>query len=132
VGRTLQGNQSLRKYVLSCRSVLFQLPEFIPAKSMGTELPGRCPTCRNCKECQFRVDSLSLKENTVYEIILSKLKLNEQRKKWVAAYLFNTLVGKLIDNYSQREKYRHLQPKMMFFPNSTTFLKNLIEASGFL
>jgi hypothetical protein len=38
--------------VLSCRSMLFNPPEFIPAETMGTELPRRCPACKNCKECQ--------------------------------------------------------------------------------
>jgi hypothetical protein len=65
--------------------MLFQPPEFIPAEAMGTELPRRCPGCKNCKECQFLMDSLSYKENTKYEIILSKLKLDEGRKRWVAA-----------------------------------------------
>ncbi len=32
---------------------------------------------------------------------MSKLKLDEERKEWVAAYQFNTFVGKLIDNYFQ-------------------------------
>ncbi len=49
--------------VLSCRTMLFNPPEFIPAEAMGTELPRRCPACRNCKECQFRIDSLTFKEN---------------------------------------------------------------------
>jgi hypothetical protein len=41
--------------VLSCRNGLFNPPEFIPAEAMGTELPRRCPACKNCKECQFRM-----------------------------------------------------------------------------
>jgi hypothetical protein len=51
------------------------LPELIIAKVMGTELLRRCSTCKNCKECQFRTDSLSLKEKTEYQIILSKLQV---------------------------------------------------------
>jgi hypothetical protein len=78
--------------------MLFHLPEFIPAEAMGTELPRRYPACRNCKKCQFRTDSLSFKENTEYKIILSKLKLDVVRKKWVAGYPFNTLVGRLIES----------------------------------
>ncbi len=66
--------------VLSCRTTFFNPPEFIPAEVMGTELPRRCPACRNCKECQFRMDSLTFKENTEYEIILSKLHLDVERK----------------------------------------------------
>ncbi len=45
--------------VLSCRSMLFNLPKFIPAEAMGTELPCRFPACRNCRECLFQMDSLS-------------------------------------------------------------------------
>ncbi len=87
--------------VLSCRTTFFNPPEFIPAEVMGTELPGRCPACRNCKECQFRMDSLTFKENTEYEVILNKLHLDVERKQWIAGYPFNTLVEKLIDNYNQ-------------------------------
>jgi hypothetical protein len=36
------------------------------------------------------MDSLFFKENTEYEIILSKLKLDNKRKKWVAAYPVTT------------------------------------------
>jgi hypothetical protein len=32
--------------VLSCRSGLFNPPDFIPAEAMGTELPCRCPAAR--------------------------------------------------------------------------------------
>jgi hypothetical protein len=91
--------------VLSCRNGLFNPPEFISAEAMGTELPRRCPACKNCKECQFRMDSLTFKENTEYVIILSKLRLDVGRKKWVAGYPFNTMVERLIDNYNQTRGY---------------------------
>jgi hypothetical protein len=87
--------------VLSCRSTLFNPPEFMPAEAMGTELPRRCPACKNCKECRFWMDSLSFKQNTEYEIILDKLRLDASKKKWVAGYLFNMMVERLIDNYTQ-------------------------------
>jgi hypothetical protein len=95
------GQEPTSVRVLSCRTTLFNPPEFIPAEAMGTELPRRCPACRNCKECQFRMDSLTFKENTEYEVILSKLHLDEERKQWIAGYPFNTLVEKLINNYGQ-------------------------------
>jgi hypothetical protein len=98
-GVKVAGHSDLR--VLSCRSTLFNLPEFIPSKAMGTELPRHCPACKNCKERWFQMDSLSFKENTEYEIILGKLKLDEHQKKWVAGYLFNTMVERLIENYAQ-------------------------------
>ncbi len=44
-----------------------------------------------------------------YEVILSKLRLDVGRKKWVAGYPFNTMVGRLIDNYNQA---RGLMSKM--------------------
>ncbi len=91
--------------VLSCRTGLFNPPEFIPAEAMGTEVPRRCPACRNCKECQFRMDSLTFKENMEYEVILSKLRLDVERKKWIAGYPFNTMVERLIDNYNQARGY---------------------------
>ncbi len=47
------------------------------------------------------MDSLTFKENAEYEVILSKLRLDVERKQWVASYPFNTLVEKLIDNYNQ-------------------------------
>ncbi len=91
--------------VLSCRSTQFKPPEFIPAEAMGAELTPRCPACKNCKECCFQMDSLSFKENTEYEIILSKLNLDMNWKKWVAGYSFNMLVEQLIDNYAQARGY---------------------------
>ncbi len=47
------------------------------------------------------MESLSFKENAEYKVILSKLRLDHDRKKWVDAYSFNTYVEKLIDNYLQ-------------------------------
>ncbi len=81
-GGDMTPHQSLRASsvkVLSCRTTLFNPPEFLPAEVMGTELPRRCPACRSCKECQFRMDSLTFKENTEYEVILSKLRLDVER-----------------------------------------------------
>jgi hypothetical protein len=85
--------------VLSSKSILFQPPEFIPAEAVGTKLPGRCPTCKNCRVPILHGQPF-IKENVEYEITLSKLKLDEKRKKWVAAYPFNTYIEKLINNYS--------------------------------
>jgi hypothetical protein len=45
--------------------------------------------------------SLTFKENTEYEVILGKLRLDVERKKWIAGYPFNTMVERLIDNYNQ-------------------------------
>jgi hypothetical protein len=50
--------------VTSCQTSIFMAPDFISAEAMGTELPRRYPVCKNCKECQFLRDSLSVKANT--------------------------------------------------------------------
>jgi hypothetical protein len=47
------------------------------------------------------MDSLTFKENAEYGVILSKLRLDMEKKKWVAGYPFNTMVERLIDNYDQ-------------------------------
>jgi hypothetical protein len=47
------------------------------------------------------MDSLTFKENAEYEVILSKLQLDVERKRWVAGYPFNTMVENLIYNYNQ-------------------------------
>jgi hypothetical protein len=47
------------------------------------------------------MDSFTFKENAEYEVILSKLRLDVGRKKWIAGYPFNTMVERLIDNYNQ-------------------------------
>jgi hypothetical protein len=51
------------------------------------------------------MDSLTFKENTECEIILSKLQLDVGRKKRVAGYPFNIMVERLIDNYNQARGY---------------------------
>jgi hypothetical protein len=51
------------------------------------------------------MDSLLFKENAEYKIILIKLRLDIVWKKWVAGYLLITLLGWLIDNYSQARGY---------------------------
>jgi hypothetical protein len=67
-------------------------PEFISSEAMGIKLPRRCPACKICKEFQFCMDGLSLKENAEYEVILGKLQLDSSRKKWVAACHINIYI----------------------------------------
>ncbi len=76
-----QGREKPPVKVLSCRSGLFNHPEFILAEAMGTEVPRRCPACRNCKECQFCMDSLTFKENAEYKVKLSKLYIMYSHQK---------------------------------------------------
>ena len=74
---------------------------FIAAEAMGTEVPRRCPSCRHCKECQFKMDCLSFKENKELEVIMDGLVLDVEAKKWTAAYPFCEKPELLIDNYQQ-------------------------------
>jgi hypothetical protein len=53
---------------------------------MGMELSKRGPACKNCKAWQFWIDSLSYNDNAEHEVILSKLRLDQGRKKWIAWY----------------------------------------------
>ncbi len=52
----------------------FQTPEFLSAEAMGVDLPRRCPSCKNCKECQFRTSAVSYKEDQEFHVILDRLK----------------------------------------------------------
>ncbi|OBQ33301.1 MAG: hypothetical protein AN484_27275, partial [Aphanizomenon flos-aquae WA102] len=48
----------------SCRAVEHFVPHnFIAAEAMGTDMPRRCTSCKNCKECQFKMDALTFNEN---------------------------------------------------------------------
>ncbi len=48
----------------------FQTPEFLSAEAMGVDLPMRCPSCKNCKECQFRTSAVSYKEDQEFHVVL--------------------------------------------------------------
>ncbi len=55
---------------------IFQPYDFLTSESLGTDLPRRCTSCRKCKECKFRTDCLTFKEDQEYQIILEGLKFN--------------------------------------------------------
>jgi hypothetical protein len=66
----------------------FQTPDFLSAEAMGMDLPRRCLSCKNCKECQFRTSAVSYKEDQEYHVILQGVKFSEDRRKWTASYPF--------------------------------------------
>ncbi|OBQ35853.1 MAG: hypothetical protein AN484_26035, partial [Aphanizomenon flos-aquae WA102] len=74
---------------------------FIAAEAMGTEVPRRCPSCRGCKECEFKMNALTFKESKELEVITDGLVLDKERRKWTAAYPFCEPPSLLIDNYKQ-------------------------------
>ncbi len=55
---------------------VFQPYDFLTTESLGTDLPRRCTSCRKCKECKFRTDCLTFKEDQEYQVILEGLKFN--------------------------------------------------------
>ncbi len=79
----------------------FQPLDFIKVEALGTNTPARCAACRNCRECKFRVDSISFKENKEYKVIINRLKMDVEKKKWIASYPFCVSPWVLINNYKQ-------------------------------
>jgi hypothetical protein len=63
---------------------------YIPAiglpvgRGRGNGHTAGCASCLKCKECKFRADSLSSKENQEYQVILDGLKFDEARAKLTA------------------------------------------------
>ncbi len=89
----------------------FQTPEFLSAEAMGVDLPRRCPSCKNCKECQFRTSAVSYKEE--FHVILEGLKFSEERCKWTASYPFFIPPSELKDNYQQVKTYTERMEKRL-------------------
>jgi hypothetical protein len=91
----------------------FQTPEFLSAEAMGVDLPRRCPSCKNCKECQFRTSAVSYKEDQEFHVILDGLKFDEERRKWTASYPFFIPPSELKDNYQQVKAYTERMEKRL-------------------
>jgi len=81
------------------------------------DLPRRCASCRNCKECQFRTSAISFKEDREYGAILDGLKFDEGRKKWTASNTFFIPPSELRDNYHQVESYTENMEKKLIKQN---------------
>jgi hypothetical protein len=92
---------------------IFQPYDFLTSESLGTDLPRRCTSCRKCKECKFRTDSLTFKEDQEYQVILEGLEFNKERRKWRATYPFHIPPTTLKDNYQQVYKYTLAQEKRL-------------------
>jgi hypothetical protein len=80
---------------------------------LGTDTPAKCQAFQNCKECKFRADSISFKENKEYEVIIDGLKLDVDKKKWTAWYPFCVSPWTLIDNYHQARKCMETQERQL-------------------
>jgi hypothetical protein len=92
---------------------IFQPSDFLSAEALGTDMPCRCKSCLKCKECQFWADSLTVKENQEYQVILYGLKFDEKRRKWTASYPFCIPPSELMDNHDQVYKYTLYQEKRL-------------------
>ncbi len=92
---------------------IFQPYDFLTTESLGTDLPRRCTSCHKCKECKFRTDCLTFKEDEEYRIILEGLKFDKERGRWRATYPFHIPPTTLKDNYGQVFKYTLAQEKRL-------------------
>jgi hypothetical protein len=90
-----------------------QTLEFLSAEAMGVDLPRRCPSCKNCKECQFRTSAISYKEDQEFHLVLERLKFNEERRKWTASYPFFIPPSELKDNYQPVKTYTDRMEKRL-------------------
>jgi hypothetical protein len=110
---------------------IFQPSDFLMAEALGTDMPCRCKNCLKCKECQFRADSLSFKENQEYQVILDGLKFDEKQRKWTASYPFCIPPSKLGDNYDQVYRLTLLQERRLAKQGRTEeFNKQFYETVG--
>jgi hypothetical protein len=92
---------------------IFQSSDFLLAEALGTNIPRRCTSCIGCKECTFRSDSLTFKENQEYQVILGGLKLDVNKRKWTASYPFCIPATELMDNYNQVYSHTLRQEKRL-------------------
>jgi hypothetical protein len=96
----------------------FQPLDFIRAEAMGTDTPARCPTCRSCRECQFRADSISFKENKP-ELIYS-----EETKKVSGFVCKKVTIKTLGQNGQVSENIIWYNPDFKISPKSTAASAN--------
>ncbi len=92
---------------------IFQPYDFLTTESLGTDLPRRCTSYCKCKECKFRTDCLTFKEDQEYQVILEGLKFNKEHRRWRATYPFHIPPTTLKDNYRQVFKYTLVQEKRL-------------------
>jgi hypothetical protein len=87
--------------------------DFLQAKALGTGTPAKCKVCQTCKECKFRADSISFKENKEYKVIINEYQLGVGKKKWTAIYPFCVSGSTFTDNYRQARKYMETQKRQL-------------------
>ena len=108
------GGATLTATVLKIRQGHFSPPDFLSAEAVGTETPRRCATCKHCKECTYKMESLSWEENNELAIIEEGLVLDEDKCKWTAKYPFHTSPTILEDNkYQAKACMKRLEQQLI-------------------
>jgi hypothetical protein len=81
VAGNLAKNASGKAFVGAIRQGHHVPLDFLTAEDLGTETLRRCAACKKCKECQFRANVLTFKENAEYEAILNNLVYSQELKR---------------------------------------------------
>ena len=75
--------------------------EYFESDSLGIQSPRRCGNCRNCKDCSFRGQMLSQKEQYEYQVLESKLTYEPTTNTFFVSYPFTADPSILPNNKSQ-------------------------------
>jgi Pao retrotransposon peptidase len=75
--------------------------DFFTAESFGVDVPRKCKSCQGCKECDFKVRSLTWNENMELKQIEQGLVLDPVAKTWTATYPTVKDPSELKNNYGQ-------------------------------
>ena len=87
--------------------------EYFESDSLGIQPPRRCGNCRNCKDCSFRGQMLSQKEQYEYQVIESKIKYESATQTFVVSYPFTADPSVLPDNKMQVIKIAEREEKRL-------------------
>ena len=87
--------------------------EYFESESLGVEPPRRCGNCRNCKDCSFRGQMLSQKEQYETQVIESKIRYDAASKQFVVSYPFTQDPIALPNNKAQVIKIAEREEKRL-------------------
>ena len=75
--------------------------DYFELDNMGVEPPRRCGNCRNCKQCAFRSQMLSLQEQYEYQVMESKVRYDPLTQSFAVSYPFTEDPSILPNNVNQ-------------------------------
>ena len=99
VAGKILGEQSPERAVVA--AVTSKVPDFLTVESMGVEIPKRCKSCQQCKECTFKAIHLTWQENLELKKIEEGLTLDIGKKRWIAEYPFKEDPTNIRNNRAQ-------------------------------